>query len=90
MKKKILTAIACASMALSLSACDFYNKQTFDFNYKFDKVHVYDTGKCYKIKSWTDFEEGDQIQVDIEGKGVCLFHSSSIILVADKCPICEK
>lgn len=84
--KKIRMSMALAAAALlSLGGC---NKQLFDTNYKFDKVHIYETGKCYDISSWTDFEDGDQIQVTIVGKGACVFHSSSIVLVADKCPIC--
>ena len=71
---------------LLLASC---NKQVFDFNLKFNKVHVFEAGACYPIESWTDYEDGDQIQVKISGKGTCLFHANSIILVADKCPICN-
>ena len=51
---------------LMLSGC---NKQLFDTNFKFTKVHVFATNKCYEITSWTDYEDGDQIQVKIKDFG---------------------
>ena len=88
MKKASLKVLAvCALMfttALTATSC---NKQIFDTNYKFEKVHI--IGKsCFEITSWTDYEDGDQIQVNIKNYGTCLFHSSQIILVEKKCPIC--
>ena len=35
-----------------------------------------------KVSSWTDFEDGDQIQVKINGKSY-LVHSSNIVLISD-------
>ena len=35
-----------------------------------------------KVTSWTDFEDGDQIQVRIDGK-TYLVHSSNIVLISD-------
>ena len=70
---------------LMLSGC---NKQLFDTNFKFTKVHVFQTNKCYEITSWTDYEDGDQIQVKIKDFGTCLFHSNQIVLIESKCPFC--
>ena len=66
------------------------NKQVFDITLKFEKVHVFETGQCYEITSWTDYEDGDQIQVNIKDYGQCLFHSSQIVLIQNKCPFCGK
>ena len=35
-----------------------------------------------KVSSWTDFEDGDQIQVKIDGK-TYLVHSSNVVLISD-------
>lgn len=83
MKKKLLLLLL---LPLALVSC---NKQIIDFNYKFDKVHIFETHKCYPITSWRDYEDGDQIQVNIAGYGVCLFHSNQIVLIENKCPFCD-
>ena len=35
-----------------------------------------------KVASWTDFEDGDQIQVKIDGK-TYLVHSANIVLISE-------
>ena len=82
MKKLILALLA----TLSLTAC---NKQLIDLNYNYKKVHHFDTHRCYEISSWRDYEDGDQIQVDIKGYGRVLFYANQIALIEDKCPFCE-
>ena len=84
MKKLLLTLLVAAT--LSMAGC---NKQIVDLNYKFAKVHVFETHHCYEIDSWTDYEDGDQIQVGIKGCGKVLFHSNQIALIENKCPFCE-
>ena len=65
------------------------NKQLIDLNYKFTKVHIIDEGKCYEIKTWRDYDDGEQIQINFKDYGTCLFHSNQIVLVEGKCPYCE-
>lgn len=84
MKKLILVLLATA--ALSLTGC---NKQLIDLNYKFKKIHHFDSNRCYEINSWRDFSDSDQIQVEIKGYGKVLFHTNQIALIEDKCPFCE-
>lgn len=84
--KKLLSLILMFITVLLLSGC---NKQIVDFKYQFKKVHIMQENKCYEIESWRDYEDGDQIQVKIKGYGYCLFHSNQIILVDNKCPICD-
>ena len=60
MNRLALTLLSIA--ALSLTGC---NKQVLDLNYKYKKVHNFDTHRCYEINSWRDYEDGDQIQVEI-------------------------
>ena len=87
MKKSFLKILSVCALVFATALTTSCNKQIFDTSYKFEKVHIIGTG-CFKITSWTDFEDGDQIQVNIKDHGTCLFHSSQIILVEKKCPIC--
>ena len=84
--KKILSLILMFLTVLLLSGC---NKQIVDFKYQFKKVHIIQEKKCYEIEKWKDYQNSDQIQVKIKDYGYCLFHSNQIILVEDKCPICD-
>ncbi len=77
--------LLCLLPLLALASC---NKQLVDLNYRYNKVHIYETNTCYEISSWTDYE-GEQLQVHIKGKGKILISSISCFLVEDKCPICD-
>ena len=80
---KKLTAIALMPvLLLSLTAC---NKQMVDLTYSYERaVLSLPNGEVIegKVSSWTDFEDGDQIQVRIDGK-TYLVHSSNIVLISD-------
>ena len=69
------------------------NAQLIDTNYKFNYVHLYETDKCYKVKSWRDFEDGDQLQITLEDGTVMLVHSTDCALLYLKddaeCPFCD-
>ena len=83
----VLLSIFCLLFVIfALSGC---NKQVFDFNYKFDHVHIYETGKCYEIKSWRDYDDSDQIQVVLKDDSVLLLHSTDCALVHGECVLCK-
>jgi hypothetical protein len=84
--KKLLTSVLLVLTLIGLTGC---NKQIFDFNNSFKKVHLYETDCCYEINSWRDYEDGEQLQLDIKGKGRILVSSVNCFLVEDKCPICD-
>lgn len=84
MKKLLLGLLLVSSLALT--GC---NKQLVDLNYRYNKIHLYETDTCYAISSWTDYENGEQLQVHITGKGKILISSTDCFLVEDKCPICD-
>ena len=80
MKKRIallLTIILLLSTAL-LAGC---NKQMVDLTYA---IIGLPNGEVVegKVSSWTDFEDGDQIQVKIAGK-TYLVHSSNVVLISE-------
>ena len=91
MKKRIIAlffaVVLVIAIALFLGSC---NKRLFDFKYTYRYVHVFATGKCYEIKNWNDYEDGDQLQVEIKDCGVCLFHSNQIVLIEKECPFCGQ
>ena len=65
-----------------MTAC---NKQVVDLTYSYERAILsLPNGEVIegKVSSWTDFEDGDQIQVRIDGK-TYLVHSSNIVLISD-------
>ena len=80
---KKLTALVLALILVFLMAgC---NKQMVDLTYSYERaVLSLPNGEVIegKVSSWTDFEDGDQIQVRIDGK-TYLVHSSNIVLISD-------
>ena len=61
------------------------NKQVFDTTYSYDRAILYlPNGEVIegKVQSWTDYEDGDQIQVKIDGKQY-LIHSENIVLISE-------
>jgi hypothetical protein len=83
MKKILALTLISALLIVSLSGC---NKQIFDTTYSFDKAIIsMPNGQVIegKIDSWTDYEDGDQIQVKINGV-IYLVYSSNIVLIKEK------
>ena len=83
MKKILATVLILASMTIFLSGC---NKQIFDTTYSFNKAIIsLPNGEIVegRVESWTDYEDGDQIQVKINGD-TYLVHSSNIVLIKEK------
>lgn len=67
----------------ALSGCG--NKQIFDTTYTFTRAIIsLPDGSIVegKVERWTDYEDGDQIQVKIDGT-TYLVHSSNICLISD-------
>lgn len=83
MKKILFACIITGLLATALTGCG--NKQMFDTTYKFDKAIIsLPNGAVVegKVESWTDYEDGDQIQVKINGV-IYLVHSSDVVLIAE-------
>lgn len=78
----IITFVALTISIIMLTGCG--NKQIIDTTYSY-KYAIIETGNGViegKVESWTDYEDGDQIQVKINGT-VYLVHSSRITLMTD-------
>lgn len=81
--KKIIGIICMIVMLLSLTGCG--NKTLLDTTYKFDRAIIQmPNGEIVEgeVQTWNDYEDGDQIQVKIDGV-IYLVHSSNIVLIAD-------
>lgn len=80
MKKNLAIVLA---LILLFGMCTGCNKQIFDVTYSFDYAIIeLPNGNVVegKVSSWTDFADGDQIQVVIDGT-TYLVHSSDIVLM---------
>ena len=78
----LLVAVISLGMALITVGC---NKQMVDLTYSYEYAIIgLPNGEVVegKVTSWTDFDDGDQIQVKIDGK-TYLVHSSNIVLISD-------
>lgn len=81
--KKIALIIFLAIILVSCTGC--YNKQLFDTTYHYDRAIVYlPNGEIVegRVSSWVDFDDGDSIQVKIDGK-MYLTHISNVCLIDD-------
>ena len=84
MKKIIamLLAVIAVLSAVLLSGC---NKQIMDLTYSYEYAIIgLPNGEVVegKVSSWTDYEDGDQLQVKINGK-TYLVHSSNVVLISN-------
>lgn len=80
MKKFLTTLLVLALSAAALTGC---NKQIFDTTYGFDRAIIsLPNGEIIEgeVESWTDYEDGDQIQVKIDGV-IYLVHSTDVVLI---------
>lgn len=83
MKKRIALIIFLVIILVSCTGC--YNKQLFDVTYHYDRAIVYlPNGEIVegRVSSWADFDDGDSIQVKIDGK-MYLTHISNVCLIDD-------
>ena len=83
MKKVVITMIVICLLA-ALVGCG--NRDVFDTVYTYDYAIVSmpdGTVKKIDIKKWSDYEDGDQIQIIAEDGTVYLVHSTNCVLVRE-------
>lgn len=83
-KKTVIIATLALMLATTglLAGC---NKQVIDLTYSYERaILCLPNGEIIdgKVQSWKDFEDGDQIQVKIDGKQY-LIHSEDIVLISE-------
>lgn len=82
MKKKLALIVSSIALAVSLSGC---NKQVVDLTLSYNRAIIsLPNGEVVdgKVQSWTDYEDGDQIQVKIDGV-TYLVHASQVVLISE-------
>ena len=83
--KKIIALLLAVIVVLAASLLAGCNKQMVDLTYSYEYAIIgLPNGETVEGKgsSWTDFEDGDQIQVRIDGK-TYLVHSSNVVLISE-------
>ena len=86
MIKKFGVAVLIAMVMIPLYA---RNKDTWDTNYTFDAAICYSDfdgngvgeWKTFEINNWTDYSDGDSIQITTKDGDVYLFHASNCTLI---------
>ena len=83
--KKVIALLLAVIVALSICILTGCNKQMVDLTYSYEYAIIgLPNGETVegKVSSWTYFEDGDQIQVKIDGK-TYLVHSSNVVLISN-------
>ena len=82
--KKIILAIVAICLLAALVGCG--NKDFIDTVYTYDYAIISlpdGSSKKVDIKKWTDYSDGDQIQIIAEDGTVYLVHSTNCVLVRE-------
>lgn len=79
---KLAIIVGIIMCLLSLTGC---NKQVFDFEYTYDKAIciIGNETKEIKIKKWTDYDDGEQIQIIDKEGNVYLVSSMNCTLIKE-------
>ena len=85
MKKKVLGIMLAVTIVGGLTGCG--NKDLFDTNYTFDRAIIALPNGEYievEIDKWTDYEDGDQLQIIAKDGTVYLTSTLNCTLINDK------
>ena len=83
--KKVIALLLAVIVVLSVCLLTGCNKQMVDLTYSYEYAIIgLPNGETVegKVSSWTDYEDGDQLQVKIDGK-TYLVHSSNVVLISN-------
>ena len=81
--KKIALLLITIAMALSLCACG--NKTLLDTTYTFDEAIIrLPDGSVIsgEVTTWTDYEDGDSLQITLKVGNTYLVHASNAVLIS--------
>lgn len=83
--KKLIALLLVVILALTVMLLAGCNKQLVDLTYSYEYAIIgLPNGETVegKVSSWTDYEDGDQLQIRIDGK-TYLVHSSNVVLISN-------
>lgn len=81
--KKIILLLTTIVMVLSLCACG--NKILLDTTYTFDEAIIRlpdGTVISGEVTTWTDYEDGDSLQITLKDGNTYLVHASNAVLIS--------
>lgn len=81
--KKVIALLLLLCMLLLCTACG--NRSLFDTTYTFNRAIISLPDGSFiqgTVESWRDYDDGDQLQVTIDGV-TYLTHASNVVLIAD-------
>lgn len=84
-KKRYSITALLGIMIMAVGLLTGCNKQIIDVTYSYERAILsLPNGEIIegKVESWRDYDDGDQIQVKIDGKQY-LVHSSNIVLISE-------
>ena len=84
MKKWTMLILMLTTVLVTVLVMSGCNKQMVDLTYSYEYGIIgLPNGEVVegKVSSWTDYEDGDQLQVKIDGK-TYLVHSSNVVLIS--------
>lgn len=85
MKKRTIIAAVLILIIGVIAVTAGCNRQLLDTTWKFDRAIIcLPNGEIVegKVDSWKDFDDGDQLQIKIEGV-TYLVHANNVALIAD-------
>lgn len=80
----VLMIVVVFSIVLFTMIYAFTNKSIIDTTYSFEEAIIsMPNGEVVqgKVSNWTDFDDGDQLQICIDGK-TYLTHASNVVLIS--------
>ena len=83
--KKVIAVLLAVIVLLTVCLLSACNKQMVDLTYSYEYAIIgLPNGETVegRVSSWTDYEDGDQLQVKIDGK-TYLVHSSNVVLISN-------
>ena len=84
MKKKLIATVIALGMVISMSGCG--NRQMIDltYNYKYAVISL-PNGDIVEgaVESWRDYDDGDQLQVTVDGV-TYLLHAANVALMTEE------
>ena len=84
MKKKLIATVLALGMVIYMSGCG--NRQMIDltYNYKYAVISL-PNGDIVEgaVESWRDYDDGDQLQVTVDGV-TYLLHAANVALMTEE------
>lgn len=83
-KKKLIRGAALVALVPALAGCG--NKAIFDTKYTFTKAIVVneDNATIINVKSWQDYEDGEQLQIETTGGMIILTSAFDTKLIDER------